>query len=194
MEFRVLPDDLRNHFLTWQCRIRQIAMREDEGRPSQGMRPRVLDEDGHELSAGIIVLLVREEPFESTEFLKFQVQKHNDPQDVYKKALIFLQSTHYHRAAEFSDEMTGLFGSDSTLVDHMLGGGKTVLEFTQFSQTYKIPCQTRSLAEDDAAYQATLWHNRVFNPNIGADVQVIGFQPDWTATSELMNNLSKTAG
>ena len=183
----MLPDDLRDHFLTWQCRIRQIAMREGEGRPSQGMRPRVLDADGHEISAGIIVLLVREDSFESTEFLKFQVQKHNDPQDVYKKALIFLQSTHYHRAAEFSDEMTGLFGSDSVLADRMLSGGKTVLEFTQFNQTYKIPCQTRLLAEDEDTYQATLWHNRVFNPNIGADIQIVGFQPDWAEAANMVN-------
>jgi len=182
MEYRVLPDDLRNHFLTWQCRIRQIAMREDEGRPSQGMRPRVADASGKQLSAGIIVLLVREDSFESTEFLKFQVQKYNDPQDVYKKALIFLQSTHYHRAAEFSDEMTGLFGRDSTLVDRMLSGGKTILEFRQFNQTYKIPCRTRLLGQDEDSYQATLWHNRVFNPNIGADIQIVGFQPDWIET------------
>jgi len=193
MEFRVLPDDLRNHFLTWQCRIRQIAMREDEGRPSQGMRPRVLDEDGHELSTGIIVLLVREKPFESTEFLKFQVQKHNDPQDVYKKALIFLQSTHYHRAAEFSDQMTGLFGKGAELVERMTGDGKATLEFSQFSQTYRIPCRTRLLAAEEAAYQATLWHNRVFNPNIGSDIEIVGFQPDWDAAAALMNSDAKAA-
>ncbi len=34
--------DIRDHFLAWQCRIRQMAMREQGGRPSPGMRPRVL--------------------------------------------------------------------------------------------------------------------------------------------------------
>lgn len=189
----MLPDDLRNHFLTWQCRIRQIAMREQEGRPSQGMRPRVLDAGGEQLSAGVIVLLVREDSFESTEFLKFQVQKYNDPQDVYKKALIFLQSTHYHRAAEFSDEMTGLFGNDSELVERMTGDGKVTLEFSQFSQTYRIPCNTRLLGADEEAYQATLWHNRVFNPNIGSDIEIVGFQPDWDAAVALMNSDAKAA-
>ena len=190
----MLPDDLRNHFLTWQCRIRQIAMREQEGRPSQGMRPRVVDATGKLLSAGIIVLLVREDSFESTEFLKFQVQKYNDPQDVYKKALIFLQSTHYHRAAEFSDEMTGLFSKGSELVEHLTRDEKVTLEFSQFSQTYRIPCRTRLLETDEAAYQATLWHNRVFNPNIGSDIEIIGFQPDWEAAVTLMNSDAKAAG
>ena len=189
----MLPDDLRNHFLTWQCRIRQIAMREQEGRPSQGMRPRVAAADGEQLSAGIIVLLVREDSFESTEFLKFQVQKYNDPQDVYKKALIFLQSTHYHRAAEFSDEMAGLFSKGSELVQHMMSDGNVTLEFSQFSQTYRIPCKTRLLDPDEAAYEATLWHNRVFNPNIGSDIEIVGFRPDWGAAVAIMNNDAKAA-
>ncbi|NNJ75612.1 MAG: hypothetical protein HKP56_10665 [Anderseniella sp.] len=190
----MLPDELRNHFLTWQCRIRQIAMREQEGRPNQGMRPRVLDASGKQLSAGIIVLLVREDSFESTEFLKFQVQKYNDPQDVYKKALIFLQSTHYHRAAEFSDEMTGLFSKGSALVEGMMSGEKVTLQFSQFSQNYSIPCRTRLLETDEAAYQATLWHNRVFNPNIGEDIEIVGFQPDWNETAMLMDSGAKAAG
>ena len=190
----MLADDLRNHFLTWQCRIRQIAMREADGRPSQAMRPRVLDGNGDELSPGIIVLLVREDSFESTEFLKFQVQKHNDPQDVYKKSLIFLQSTHYHRAAEFSDEMTGLFSKGSALVERMIADEKITLEFSQFSQTYTLPCRTRLLEADEAAYQATLWHNRVFNPNIGVDIDIVGFEPDWDEAVALMDSSAKAGG
>ncbi|MEO9875027.1 MAG: hypothetical protein ABJM26_02130 [Anderseniella sp.] len=169
-------------------------MREEEGRPSQGMRPRVLDAGGEQLSAGIIVLLVRDDSFESTEFLKFQVQKYNDPQDVYKKALIFLQSTHYHRAAEFSDEMTGLFSKGSELVERMTGDGNVTLEFSQFSQIYRIPCEIRLLATDEAAYEATLWHNKVFNPNIGSDIEIVGFRPNWNEAVETMNNDAQAAG
>ena len=44
--------NLRDHFLAWQCRIRQIAMRQDGGRPSPGMRPRVLNTAGREVCAG----------------------------------------------------------------------------------------------------------------------------------------------
>jgi len=175
----VLPNQLCDHFLTWQCRIRQVAMREEAGRPSQGMRPRVLDAEGNELSAGIIVLIIRENPRESTEFLKFQVQKHNDPQDVYKKSLTFLQSTHYHRAIEFSDEMTALFAKESPLVERLMIEGKCILEFNQFGQRYAIPCRLRIIAPQEQAYEATLWHNRVFNPNIGDDIQIVGFLPDW---------------
>lgn len=160
-------------------------MREGEGRPSVGMRPRVLDKQGNELSAGIIVLIVRENPLESTAFLKFQVQKHNDPQDVYKKALIYLQSTHYHRAIEFSDEMTALFGPNSQLVDKVINDNACTLAFEQFNQRYLIPCRPRTLDPNEDAYQATLWHNRVFNPNLGDDITIIGFQPDWDEAAAL---------
>ena len=178
--------DLCSHFLTWQCRIRQIAMREDGGRPAQGMCPKVVNADGQVLAERIVVLLIRENPHESTEFLKFQVQKHNAPEDIYKKSLTFLQSTHYHRAIEFSDEMTGLFAPDSELVKQFLIEGKVVLQFTQFNQRYALPCNVRVLSQHEPAHQATLWHNRVFNPHLGDDVSIIGFQPDWEEAVQLL--------
>ena len=54
--------DLRDNFLGWQCRVRQIAMREDGGRPMPGMRPHLsLTSDGN-FSDEITVLLVRRDP------------------------------------------------------------------------------------------------------------------------------------
>ena len=34
-------EGLQQRFLGWQCRLRQIAMRQGEGQPSDGMQPRV---------------------------------------------------------------------------------------------------------------------------------------------------------
>ena len=53
---------LRDDFVAWQCRIRQIAMRQDGGRPSPGMRPRVLDASGGEIAPALTVLLVPRDP------------------------------------------------------------------------------------------------------------------------------------
>ncbi len=175
---------LRDQFLNWQCRIRQIAMRENEGRPTEGMRPRVLDSKGNQLSDGIITLIVRGNSGESTEFFKFQVQKHNDPQDVYKKGLTYLQATHFHRAAEFGDELTALFPGSSDFSRKLIELGICVLEFEQFTQSFKLPCKIRSLPADDALFQATIWHNRLFNRNLSDDVVVLGFKPDWAATGQ----------
>jgi hypothetical protein len=79
--------DLRQPFLIWQCQIRQTAMREEDGRPSPGMCPRVLDETGAELSPSLTVLLVPKAPEESTAFFRFQVMKSPDPRETYEKAL-----------------------------------------------------------------------------------------------------------
>ncbi len=71
----VAAKTLRDDFLAWQCRIRQIAMRQDGGRPSPGMRPRVRDRSGRELSPALTVLIVPRDPAESTDFFRFQVMK-----------------------------------------------------------------------------------------------------------------------
>ncbi len=171
--------DICNQFLGWQCRIRQIAMREDEGRPSVGMRPRIVNEAGNLLSKGIVTLITRKLPQESTEFFKFQVQKHNDPQDTYKKGLTYLQSTHYHRADEFSDELSALFSPSSVSAESFLNSNGCILAFEQFTQKYTMPCQVRRLEKNVPMFQATLWHNRLFNRNLPDDVIILGFKPNW---------------
>ena len=39
------------------------------------------------------------------------------------------------------------------------------------------------LAESDAIFQNTYWHNRLFNPNLPAGVRILAFQPDWSHAS-----------
>lgn len=175
----VTCEAVRNHFIGWQCRIRQIAMRQQGGRPSAGMRPRLFLASGQELSPGIAVVLVPRDPEESTEFFRFQLRKTHDPHQIYERGLQYLSATHYQNAGKFSDQLTALFGPASTIAAAALEAGTCILEFSQFSQTYRLLCQTSSLASDDAAYQATLWHNKIFNPNTAENPQIIAFRPDW---------------
>ena len=177
------PETLRQQFLIWQCRLRQIAMREDGGRPAEGMRPKILSPDGDMLSAGAIVLLVRSDPAESTDFFEFQVRQNHDPNEVYQNGLTFLQSTHYHRANRFSDEMTALFLPESWLAALLAELGACRLEFRQFGQSYRLPCAVREMAPGEPAYRNTLWHNRLFNTRLSDDVRILGFKPDWTAAA-----------
>lgn len=180
------PETLRQRFLTWQCRVRQIAMREDGGRPSAGMRPKILSADGRTLSEGTILLLVRDDPAESTDFFEFQVRKNLDPNEVYQKGLAYLQSTHYHRANRFSDEMTALFLRESRLAALLAGLNACRLEFRQFGQSWRLPCAVREMSADEPAYQNTLWHNRLFNIQLSDEVRIVGFKPDWTAAAALL--------
>ncbi len=179
------PTDLREQFFAWQCRIRQMAMREDEGRPSPGMCPKLLTTNDEVLADRTITLILRGAPEESTEFFKFQVQRNHDPNEVRKKTLIYLQSTHYHGPREFMDCLTALYGENSELANELVNLGKCVLEFKQFNQGYRLHFSVSRLELGSAEHSATIWHNRCFNPNIPDTVEILKFEPDWLVSSLL---------
>jgi len=170
---------LRDHFLGWQCRLRQLAVREAGGRPSSGMRPELrLGEAGPPLGA-ITTLILRRTPAEATAQFRHMVRKTQDPAERYAGALKVLAAAYYQRPREFSDQLTALFGPGSEIAERVLSAGRCRLAFAQYSQSYTLPCSVRALAEDDPAYQATYWHNALFNPALPGGVRVLGFQPDW---------------
>ncbi len=169
----------REEFLRWQCRIRQIAMRDDDGKPSRGMQASVWLKGGIELIEAMNVLLVPGEPVESTDFFKFQIKKSNDPKQVMEKGLQFLQSTYYHHAPSFRDEMTALFSQRSGVAETLVGAGQCLLVFEQFNQMFKLVCTTRKLDADEDSWQATYWHNNMFNANLPGDATIVGFTPSW---------------
>ena len=165
---------IRDHFLAWQCRIRQVAMREHGGRPSPGMRPRVVDTAGRELAPALTVLLIPNEPEESTAFFRFQVMKTPDPRDVYERALAFLQADYFQEPETFSDRMVTVLPRDAALAAALLDEGACVLEFVQSRQSYRIAAEVRALKSGHAAREAAIWHNRLFNPALPDTVHVLG--------------------
>jgi hypothetical protein len=174
---------LRDDFLGWQCRIRQIAVRQAGGRPLPGMRPRVLAPDASELSSGIVVLIVERESGNSTALFRHQYLKTNDPIERYDKVLEILAASYFQQPGRFSDVMTASFGADSTLAARLLAHGRCILEFEQSTQAYRLPCKVAALAEADALYQATYWHNRMFNPTMPPGIRILAFTPDWRHAS-----------
>ena len=171
---------LRRDFLGWQCRIRQLSVRQSGGRPTPGMQPRVfLPPDQTDL--GNIVVLVRKKASqEVTSQLQHMVRKTRDPAERHESALGFLAAAYYQRPDEFSDELTALFGSRSTRVEQLLEARQCTLDFAQFEQRYCLTCRVGTLAKSDAAYEFTYWHNSLFNPSIPGDVRILAFQPDWS--------------
>lgn len=172
---------LRNHFLGWQCRIRQIAMRQDGGRPSPGMRPRLMLCDGREIADGVTMLIVPRAPEESTAYFRHQVRRTNDPREIYEKGLSYLQSTFFQDPRAFSDQLMAVFYPGSAIADTLFEAGECMLEFSQFSQRYRMFCEMKQLEPGTPAHDATLWHNRLFNPELSDDVHVVAFIPDWSS-------------
>lgn len=172
---------LRDHFLAWQCRIRQIAMRQDGARPSPGMRPRLLDDSGRDLAPGLTVLLVPRDPSESTAFFRFQVMRSADPRDLYERALSYLQADYFQRPESFSDRLLAILPEGSPVAAALIAQGRCILVFEQFSQAYRLPCAVAALKPGDADRDAAIWHNRQFNPALPETVHVVAFQPDWAS-------------
>ena len=174
---------LRAHFLGWQCRVRQYAVRQGGGRPSGGMRPRLLlGGSGAEPEADlgqVTVVINKLEPQEITSQFRHLVRKTHDPVERYNGALKLLPSAYYQKPEAFSDELAALFGEVSESADRLLAAGRCRLLFAQFSQSYDLPCSLRLLPESHPAFQATYWHNSLFNPNIPGGVRVLAFRPDW---------------
>jgi hypothetical protein len=169
---------VRDHFLKWQCRARQNAVRQAGGRPSAPMRPYVLLH-GAEL-AQIVVLINKKDPQAHTAEFRHMVLRTQDPAERYDSALKKLAAEYFQRHDEFSDRLTALFGPESRLVRQLTEAGSCVLEFRQPRQYYRMRCEVSNLPEHTPGFQATYWHNRLFNPALPAGVQVLAFEPDWS--------------
>lgn len=180
---RVSDDEMKRQFLAWQCRIRQIAVRQHAGRPAPGMQPRVLTPSGENLLPAMTVLIVPDDPDETTAFFRFQIQKSPDPRRVYESVLQYLQGEHYQDSDRFSDEMTALFAPRSPTAAKLLEVNHCLLEFEQYSQLWRLSSTVRRLPTRAPARQATLWHNRAFNPAIPSDAVVLGLRPDWRSAA-----------
>ena len=171
-------DGLRQAFLGWQCRLRQLAVREDEARPTRGMRPD-LTVAGQDAGA-ITVVITPLEPVVSTDEFRHIVRRTHDPRERFQAALRYLQSSHFQDPRHFDDRLSAVFGIEAELPKMLAGRSDCVLAFEQFSQRYWLTCSAELLDVESQAFQATYWHNALFNPKLPAAVQVLSFKPDWS--------------
>ena len=173
----------RDGFLEWQCRIRQVAMREEAGRPAAGMRPRVLDVSGREISPALTMLMIPKEPEVTTAFFRYQVMKTPDPRAVYERALTFLQADYFQDPDAFGDRLVSVLSAGAAPAASLLAEGECILVFEQGRQRYRLPCKVRELKPGSAAREAAIWHNRLFNPALPDTMHVLEFKPDWTSAT-----------
>lgn len=173
---------LRDEFLRWQCRVRQWCVREEGGRPMPGMCPEVRLPD-RDLGRIVVLLVARDSRTAAREF-QHMVRKTLDPATRYTNALRMLGGDYYQRPDAFSDELTALFRSGATLPARVLRTGSCILDFAQSGARVTLPCALRELPESDPRFQATFWHNRLFNNAMPGDVTVILFSPDWARASQ----------
>jgi len=149
------------------------------------MRPHATAETGEELAAAITVLIVPASPDHTTSLFRHQVLRTLDPAERYHAALEILAADYFQQPRNFSDVLTATFGSGSPTADRLLARGRCVLAFAQDDQGYRLPCAVTELDEADPFYQATWWHNRLWNSDVPPRLRVLAFTPDWTRATRI---------
>ena len=170
---------LRVSFIGWQCRIRQISARDYAGQPLPGMTPRVTARNGELLLPAMNAMLGPEEAAPSTAYFKFQVQKTIEPERARDSGVSYLAADFYQLPELFSDEMTAVFATGSASAASLLRRKEVLLDFDQYSQSYRMFAKVRRLPVREEAREFSLWLARIFNPNIPNEAEVLGFRPDW---------------
>ena len=168
-----------DRFLTWQCRLRQRAMRYEGGRPSPGMRPFLAGPTWPSMRSRIAVLIVPREPAAATAQFQYIVRMTNDPTERLAKGLQLLSSDYFQYPSQFSDEMTALFGGGSSVVEHLGRDGRCVLDFKEGAERFRLPCQVAELDSDHPGWLHTYWHNRIFGPDFPGELRALSFAPNW---------------
>ena len=172
--------DIKDHFIGWQCRVREYALRNNNGRPNLGISPRVLSLSCEELSPSIILLLIPKNKKDIVKHFLFIAKKTNDPNERYKKAIQFLSSTFFQKIDDFEGDLTGLFPSNSFTASNIKKHKKCFLDFFYQNQYFRISCMVKELNKEEIDYQFTFWHNFLFNSNLSPESRVLTFIPNWS--------------
>lgn len=171
---------LRDSFLRWQCRLRQMIMREQMGRPDEGVAPEATPH-GAEAPIGRIITVLSKKPTASKVMeMRHMARRTQDPAQRRESALRFFSEMYYQNALEFSDMMTATFAPGAATAEALESARRCVLTFDRYAQRYDLRCRVWRLGEHNPLWQATYWHNALFNPNLPADLVILGFEPDWS--------------
>lgn len=174
---------LRKSFLRWQCRVRQMAMRDLDGRPDDGIMPAVFL-PGTDRPLGHVITILNKSPgYSLVAELIHMAKKTNDPAQRRDQAIQFFSSAYFQKAGEFSDILTATFPPGSAGAAAMHEADHVRLVFDAFAQRFYLRCKVWRLAPHNPLHQSTIAHNQLFNPAMPPDMEVLGFEPDWDAST-----------
>ena len=174
---------LREAFLRWQCRVRQMMMREQMGRPGDAIMPAVTLAGDAEPMGHVITVLSKLPAHSQVPEMRHIVSRTNDPAKIRSDAIRFLSAAYYQKAAEFWDVLTATFPPDSDGARRIRRAKRCTLTFTAFSQRWDLTCRVWTLTQKNPLWQATYWHNALFNPSLPRETVILGFEPDWGASN-----------
>jgi len=145
--------------------------------------PAVWLPDATEAMGHIITVLNKAPGYSVTSELTHMAAKTNDPAQIREQAIRYLSATYYQKAKEFSDILTATFPPGSPGAAAIRDADQVRLVFDAYHQTFELTAKVWRLAPHNPLHQATLAHNRLFNPTIPPDTVILGFEPDWAAST-----------
>jgi len=122
---------LRDAFLRWQCRVRQMMMRDDQGRPGDPVMPALTLPGDREPMGHVITVLSKAPQHSKTPEMRHMVRKTVDPAARRQSALTFFSEFYYQRAEEFSDILTATFPPASPGAAQIREAGRATLTFEE---------------------------------------------------------------
>ena len=176
------PHPMRDAFLGWQCRARQMMMRDHGGKPTDAVTPAVTLAGETEPMGHIITVMSKSLSHAVTPELVHMAKRTPDTAKWRSDALTFFSATYYQKTKEFSDILTATFQPGSEGAAKMRAAQNVTLTYQAYGQRFDVACRVWKLARKNPLYAATVAHNRLFNPALHPETEVLGFEPDWAAS------------
>lgn len=173
---------LKKQFLKWQCLTRQIMMRDHQGQPTDAITPQLTVAGETEPLGHIITILNKQPEHSKLPEMLHLARKTNDPAQRRDQALQLLSETYFQKAGDFSDILTTTFPPGSPGAKTIMQAQRCQLQFGAYGQMWRLNCRVLVLDAKNPLFDATLAHNRLFNPNLPNRTMVLGFEPDWDAS------------
>ena len=171
---------IKQRFLKWQCHVRQMMMRDNLGKPTDAIMPKVFLFGQRESMGHVITIMNKLPVYSETPEMLHMARKTHDPAQRRSQALQYFSATYYQKHSYFSDILTATFKGGSQGAAQIIKAGRCRLVFEAYAQKFDLLCMVEALSQNNPLYISTLAHNRLFNPDLSGETQVLGFAPDWT--------------
>ena len=99
-----------------------------------------------------------------------------------EKAIQFFSEYYYQNYKEFSPVLTVTFQPDSLGIRKIIKSKVCSLVFEAYNHNFKLDCEAELLRKEDPLYQATWWHNSLFNSSLHPDTLILAFNVNWSSS------------
>ena len=166
-------------FMKFQCRARQMIMRDNLGRPDDSITPTIYLKENTKPITKIITLIHKLPEYSALSELMHIARKTNDPSQRRDQAVKLLSASYYQKHREFTDVLTATFTPNSNLAETLISEGSCRLLFDAYSHKFESTFTVNKLERSEFLFRSTIIHNQLFNPNLHPETIILSFSPVW---------------